>query len=110
MCPRAAAPGSTTDDAKTSTPGTCRGVGCRIGGHSHVDWRVVMDAQAGDTIVVDARQTGQLPREGETLEVIERTGSVCYRVRWVNAHESIYFPATDAHIVARKRPRAPQEH
>ena len=51
-----------------------------------------MDAQAGDTIVVDARQTGQLPREGEILEVIERTGSVCYRVRWVDAHESIYFP------------------
>jgi len=69
-----------------------------------------MDAQAGDTILVDARQTGQLPREGEILEVIERTGTVCYRVRWVNAHESIYFPATDAHIVARKRPRAPQEH
>jgi len=66
-----------------------------------------MDAQAGDTIVVDARQTGQLPREGEILEVIERTGSVCFRVRWVDAHESIYFPATDAHIVARKRPRAP---
>ena len=68
-----------------------------------------MDAQAGDTIVVDARQTGQLPREGEILEVIERTGSVCYRVRWVDAHESIYFPATDAHIVARKRLRAPDK-
>ena len=66
-----------------------------------------MDAQAGDTIVVDARQTEQLPRQGEIL--IERTGSVCYRVRWVDAHESIYFPATDAHIVARTRPRAPQE-
>ena len=46
---------------------------------------------------------------GKILEVIERTGSVCYRVRWVDSHESIYFPATDAHIVARKRPRAPQE-
>ena len=69
-----------------------------------------MDAQAGDTIVVDARQTGQLPRQGEILEVIERTGTVCYRVRWVDAHESIYFPATDAHIVTRARPRAPHEH
>jgi Domain of unknown function (DUF1918) len=69
-----------------------------------------MDAQAGDTIVVDARQTGQLPREGEILEVIERTGSVCYRVRWIDSHESIYFPSTDARIVARERPRAPQEH
>ena len=69
-----------------------------------------MDAQAGDTIVVDAHQTGQLPREGEILEVIERTGSVCYRVRWVDAHESIYFPATDAHIVARAQPRARHEH
>jgi hypothetical protein len=69
-----------------------------------------MDAQVGDTIVVDARQTGQLPREGEILEVIERTGSVCYRVRWVDAHQSMYFPGTDAHIVARGRPRARQEH
>jgi hypothetical protein len=68
-----------------------------------------MHAHAGDRIVVDARQTGHLPREGEILEVIERTGSVCYRVRWVDAHESIYFPSTDARIVARERPRARQE-
>jgi hypothetical protein len=68
-----------------------------------------MYAHAGDTIVVDAGQTGQLPREGEILEVIERTGTVCYRVRWVDAHESMYFPATDAHIVARERPRSRQE-
>ncbi len=69
-----------------------------------------MYAHTGDTIVVDARKTGQLPREGKILEVIERAGSVCYRVRWVDAHESIYFPSTDAHIVTRGRPRARQEH
>jgi hypothetical protein len=69
-----------------------------------------MHAQAGDTIVVDARQTGQLPREGEILEVVERTGSICYRVRWVDSHESIYFPSTDAHIISRRQPRARQEH
>ena len=50
-------------------------------------------ARRGDVIVVDSRQVGSPPREGEVLEVIEGGVGVSYRVKWIDGHESIYTPA-----------------
>src|SRR5512134_2608058 len=50
-------------------------------------------ARRGDVIVVDSRQVGSPPREGEVLEVIEGGVGVSYRVKWVDGHESIFTPA-----------------
>ena len=48
-----------------------------------------MDAQAGDTIVVDAHQTGQLPREGEILEVTESPSGLSFEVRWEDGPDPV---------------------
>jgi predicted amidohydrolase len=58
-----------------------------------------MEAKVHDEIVVDAVHIGEPPRKGEILEVIDRGDVVHYRVRWDDGHESIFFPASTAHVV-----------
>lgn len=62
-----------------------------------------MKANVGDEIVVDAPHTGDLPRKGQVLEVLETAGVVSYRVRWESGHESILSPGSDAHVVSAGR-------
>ena len=57
-----------------------------------------MHAKVGDKIVVDAPHTGDVPRTGEIVEVVDERGAVHYRVRWDGGHESLYFPGSDAHV------------
>jgi len=64
-----------------------------------------MRAEVGDEIVVDAPQTGGLPRAGEVLEVCDPDGVVHYRVRWDDGHETLFFPGSDAHVVHLGRAR-----
>jgi hypothetical protein len=58
-----------------------------------------MDAKVGDEIVVDGERTGDLPREGEILEVLTGGGVTHYRVRWDDGHDTIFFPGSTAHVV-----------
>jgi hypothetical protein len=62
-----------------------------------------MHAKIGDEILVDALHTGGVPRRGEVLEVLDEGGTVHYRVRWEDGHESLYFPGSDAHVTPGKR-------
>ena len=56
-------------------------------------------ASVGDEIVVDNMQLGTPPRKGEVLEVLGAGETQHYRVRWDDGHESLFFPASTAHIV-----------
>ena len=66
-----------------------------------------MHANVGDEIVVDSVHTGEPPRKGEILEVIERDGSQHYRVRWDDdGSDGIFYPGSTSHVVnlgARRR-------
>ncbi len=61
-----------------------------------------MHADAGNRIVVEGAHVGQGRREGEILEVLADKGHEHYRVLWNDGHESIYFPSSDASVVAGK--------
>jgi hypothetical protein len=66
-----------------------------------------MHAEVGDQIVVDGASLGDLPREGEVLEVLETGGVTHYRVRWDdNGHETVFYPGSTAHVVHTRRRRA----
>ena len=58
-----------------------------------------MDAKVGDELVIDGLHTGDPPREGEIMEVLERGGVVHYRVRWDDGHETLFYPGSNAHVV-----------
>jgi hypothetical protein len=58
-----------------------------------------MEAKVGDEIVVDSPRTGEEPRKGEILEVLEAGGVRHYRIRWDDGHEGIFYPGSDAHVV-----------
>ncbi len=60
-----------------------------------------MEAKAGDVLVVEGKKVGQARREGEILEVIARSGSTNYRVRWSDGHESVFSPSADARVLSR---------
>ena len=60
-------------------------------------------AQVGDEIVVDSGAVGQPPRKGEALDIRGEPGHEHYLVRWDDGHESIFFPASTAHVVHVKR-------
>ena len=63
-----------------------------------------MEGRVGDEIIVDGRTQGDLPREGEVLEVLHTGGVTHYRVRWDDGIECIFFPSSDARFVhPRKR-------
>jgi hypothetical protein len=50
-------------------------------------------AKPGDQIVIDSRQVGSPPREGEVLEVIQGEVNVTYRVQWADGHQTLIGPA-----------------
>ena len=61
-----------------------------------------MEARSGDQIVVETERTGQEPRHGEVLEVIQGTVSISYRVKWEDGHESVLTPSAGAVRVVPK--------
>ena len=58
-------------------------------------------AHRGDVIVVDSRQVGSPPRQGEVLSVIHGQVSVSYRVRWTDGHETLITPSAGAVSIVR---------
>ncbi len=59
-----------------------------------------MQGTIGDEIVVDQSRVGAPPRKGEILEVRGDGDAVHYVVRWDDGHETVFFPGSDAHVVA----------
>lgn len=58
-----------------------------------------MDAQVGDTYIINSRVAGKEPRVGEIIECLGR-GELTphFRVRWSDGHESVVYPSSDARI------------
>ena len=54
--------------------------------------------RSGDWIEVHSPGGGP-PRRGQILEVIGGPGHEHYQVRWIDEHESIYYPADGAVIL-----------
>lgn len=50
------------------------------------------NANAGDRIMVDSQKTGEPPRLGTVLEIIEHEYGTGYRVAWDDGHESSFRP------------------
>jgi hypothetical protein len=50
-------------------------------------------------MVIEPNHVGEMPRQGEIVEVIQGQAGEHYRVRWDrDDHESIFFPTAGAHI------------
>jgi prolyl-tRNA editing enzyme YbaK/EbsC (Cys-tRNA(Pro) deacylase) len=49
-------------------------------------------------IEVVGRKVGDVPRQGEVLEVLGLPGHPHYRVRWEDGHESMFYPGGDTRI------------
>jgi hypothetical protein len=63
----------------------------------------VRDAAPGDWLEV-AGLPGRPPRRGQVVEVLGRPGHEHFRVRWDEAHESVFFPTEATRIVKHGRP------
>ena len=57
-----------------------------------------MRADVHDHITVPGHKVGEGERECEILEVRGDDGRPPYLVRWVDGHESLYFPGSDATV------------
>ena len=58
-----------------------------------------MRAAVGDRIVVRSTHVGEMPRDGEIVEVRGRDGQPPYVVRWSgDGHQALFFPGPDALI------------
>ena len=66
-----------------------------------------MLGKVGDRIVVESESVGQPTREGEILEVIEGQVGLRYRVRWEDAHESVFTPSGGAARIIPAKKAAP---
>jgi len=65
-----------------------------------------MTGKVGDRIIVEAERVGTPPREGEIVEVLDRTSGAMYRVRWPDGHQTVFTPSVgSARIVPAKRKR-----
>jgi hypothetical protein len=58
--------------------------------------------RAGDWLEVHSPGGGP-PRRGLILEVLGAKGHEHYRMRWIDEHESIYYPADGAIVVPAER-------
>jgi Domain of unknown function (DUF1918) len=55
-----------------------------------------MELRAGDRVEVESESTERPPRRGVVEEVLQGPSSPRYRIRWDDAHESIYTPSAGA--------------
>jgi hypothetical protein len=59
-----------------------------------------MHARQGDRIVIETTTLDTRRRSGEVIEVIGQGEREHYRVRWVDGHESLFFPGPGARVVS----------
>jgi Domain of unknown function (DUF1918) len=57
-----------------------------------------MQAQAGDELTIRGRHQGDEDRHGTIIRVDGEKGAPPYLVRWLDGHESIFFPASGAEV------------
>lgn len=62
--------------------------------------------QPGWIVEVTGHRVGDAPRFGEVLEVLGTDAHPHYRVRWEDAHESLFYPASDVVLRAPAASRA----
>jgi len=63
-----------------------------------------VELKAGDRVEVESESTERPPRRGVIEEVVHGPPSPRYRIKWDDAHESIYTPAAGAlRLSERKR-------
>jgi hypothetical protein len=60
-----------------------------------------MHAKPGDRIVIETATLDAQRRSGDVIEVIGQGEREHYRVRWLDGHESVFFPGPDARVVAK---------
>ena len=59
----------------------------------------MLNATAGDEIVIGTTTLDAPRRRGRIVEVIGSGEREHYRVLWEDEHESLYFPGPDARLV-----------
>ena len=64
-----------------------------------------MTGKVGDRMIIESERSGQAPREGEILEVIESPSGAHYRVHWADGHESDIRPAAGSARIIAAPPR-----
>jgi hypothetical protein len=57
-----------------------------------------VQAKQGDRIVIETATLDARRRSGEVIEVIGQGEREHYRVRWLDGHESVFFPGPDARV------------
>jgi hypothetical protein len=62
-------------------------------------------AKVGDRVTVESERVGKPTREGEVLEVLTRGPDVHYRIRWVDGHETVFYPVAGSLSIIGKGPR-----
>jgi hypothetical protein len=68
---------------------------------------MTVTATKGDRISVDSQKTGESPRQGTILEVIQHDYGTSYRVAWEDGHETTFRPtAGTVHTVHPAKKRA----
>jgi hypothetical protein len=58
--------------------------------------------KVSDRVIVESERVGEHPRQGEILEVLGKAGTLHYRVRWDDGHESRFFPSGNVIFVKEK--------
>lgn len=60
-----------------------------------------MHANVGDEIIVKGHHVGDKDRKALILEVHGKNGEPPYLVRWLDGHESVFFPSSDTLLKAQ---------
>lgn len=73
---------------------------------------MMVEGKVGDRVILESERIGRAAREGEILEVLGVGDVVHYRVRWVDGHESTFFPSGGSLTIVHKvtkagRPKSP---
>ena len=60
-----------------------------------------MEAQVGDTLVIEGNRVGVARKTGTVVQVHEAQGRQHYTVRWDDGRENTVFPGSDCHVLHR---------
>jgi hypothetical protein len=69
-----------------------------------------MNAMVGDDILIDSEKAGTPPREGQILEVLERSYGTLYRVLWQDGHETTVHPVAGTVRIEHHEKPAKERH
>jgi hypothetical protein len=58
-----------------------------------------MEAQVGDTLVIEGNRVGIARKTGTVVQVHEAQGRQHYTVRWDDGRENTIFPGSDCHVL-----------